>query len=213
MSFIEDPTSRNSDCTLEATHLVWHETSVSQEMRATLLNQSAKCIWLTGLSGAGKSTIANAFDVRLHGLGFKTMLLDGDNVRQGLCKDLGMTDADRTENIRRVAEVAKLMIDAGIIVVAAFISPFRSDRDAARSLFAEGEFVEVFVDTSLSVCEKRDPKGLYQKARMGIIKNFTGIDSPYEVPECPEVVLKADCMAIDDCVERMLNEIDFKLNN
>ena len=191
-------------------HLVWHHTTVTRDMRARALEQSAKCIWLTGLSGAGKSTIANALDSVLHEQGYKTMLLDGDNVRQGLCKDLGMTDADRTENIRRVAEVAKLMVDAGVIVITAFISPFKSDRDGARQLFPEGEFVEVFIDTSLAECEQRDPKGLYQKARSGIIKNFTGIDSPYEAPDKPEVVVTTDGQSIEQCVEQLLQSITLK---
>ncbi len=191
-------------------HLVWHHTTVTREMRAKALKQEAKCIWLTGLSGAGKSTIANALDSVLHEQGVTTMLLDGDNVRQGLCKDLGMSDADRNENIRRVAEVAKLMVDAGVIVITAFISPFRADRDGARKLFPEGEFVEVFIDTSLSECEQRDPKGLYQKARSGVIKNFTGIDSPYEAPEKAEVTVKTDGKTIEQCVEQLLQEIKFK---
>lgn len=195
---------------LAGAHLVWHHTTVTREMRAKALDQSAKCIWLTGLSGSGKSTLANALDSVLFENGLSTMLLDGDNVRLGLCKDLGMSDADRTENIRRVAEVAKLMVDAGLIVITAFISPFRSDRLTARQLFPEGEFVEVFVNTSLSVCEQRDPKGLYRKARSGVIKNFTGIDSPYEQPENPELVISTDGRTIDDCVKQLLQEIIFE---
>lgn len=192
-------------------HLVWHHTTVTREMRARALQQSARCIWLTGLSGAGKSTLANALDSVLHEHSIKTMLLDGDNVRQGLCKDLGMSDADRTENIRRVAEVAKLMVDAGIVVITAFISPFRSDRDGARQLFPEGEFIEIFVDTSLQECEKRDPKGLYRKARSGVIKNFTGIDSPYEAPESPEIVIRTDGKTLEQCVGELLESIDINL--
>jgi bifunctional enzyme CysN/CysC len=144
-------------------------------------------VWFTGLSGAGKSTVANLVEQRLHALRTRTYLLDGDNVRHGLNKDLGFTDADRIENIRRVAHVAQLMVDAGLIVLVAFISPFRDERQMARSLVDDGEFCEVFIDTPLNVAEQRDVKGLYKKARAGQLKNFTGIDSPYEPPEAPEV--------------------------
>jgi bifunctional enzyme CysN/CysC len=144
-------------------------------------------LWFTGLSGSGKSTIANLVERRLHALGARTYLLDGDNVRHGLSKDLGFTAADRVENIRRIGEVARLMVDAGLIVLTAFISPFRSERELARGMVEDGEFVEIFVDTPLAVVERRDPKGLYRKARRGELKNFTGIDSPYEVPEAPEL--------------------------
>lgn len=184
--------------------VTWQSTSVSREMRAALQQQSPKCIWFTGLSGSGKSTLANALELELHKRGFKTMLLDGDNVRHGLCRDLGMTDEDRTENIRRVAEVARLMVEAGLIVVTAFISPFNRDREAARKLFAPGDFIEVFVDTSLATCEQRDPKGLYQKARKGVIKDFTGVDSPYERPESPELVLCTDKHNVASCVGFLL---------
>ena len=146
-------------------------------------------LWFTGLSGAGKSTIANTLEKRLHALGRHTYLLDGDNIRHGLNKDLGFTDADRVENIRRVAETAKLFVEAGLIVMVSFISPFRSERRMARELLQDGEFIEVFVDTPLEVCEARDPKGLYRKARAGLISNFTGIDSLYEAPEKPELKL------------------------
>src|SRR5690606_19200106 len=152
--------------------------------------QTPKVIWFTGLSGSGKSTLANALERRLHAAGRHTYLLDGDNVRHGLNRDLGFTDADRVENIRRVAEVAKLMVDAGLIVLVSFISPYRSERRMARERFAEGEFVEVFVDTPLEECERRDIKGLYAKARAGTIPNFTGISAPYEAPEAPEVHLR-----------------------
>ena len=158
-----------------------------------------RVIWFTGLSGAGKTTIANALEKRLHTAGKHTYLLDGDNVRRGLNRDLGFTDEDRVENIRRVAEVSRLMVDAGLIVLVSFISPFRSERRMTRSLFAEGQFIEVFVDTPLEECERRDAKGLYAKARSGQLRNFTGIDSPYERPEFPEIRL-SDEMTIDDCV-------------
>ncbi|QEM82180.1 sulfate adenylyltransferase subunit CysN [Halomonas binhaiensis] len=171
-------------------NVVWNRTSVTQAMREQINGHQGKCVWFTGLSGSGKSTLANALEVELNRRGYHTMLLDGDNIRHGLCKDLGMSEADRAENIRRVGEVARLFAEAGVIVITAFISPFRSDRDAARELFAEGGFVEAYVATPLDVCEQRDPKGLYQKAREGKIGDFTGINSPYEVPKAPEVVLK-----------------------
>ena len=162
---------------------------VDKAARSALKHQQSCVLWFTGLSGAGKSSIANLVEKKLHALGHHTYLLDGDNVRHGLNKDLGFTDADRVENIRRVGEVAKLMVDAGLIVLTAFISPFKSERRMARALVAEGEFIEVFVDTPLEVAESRDPKGLYKKARRGELKNFTGIDSPYEAPETPELRL------------------------
>lgn len=160
---------------------------VDRAARARLLGQRPAVIWLTGLSGAGKSTLANHLALALHALGRAAYVMDGDNLRHGLCRDLGFTDADRAENIRRVAEVARLMADAGLIVITAFISPFRSERALARSLLAPGEFVEVHVDLPLAVAEARDAKGLYAKARRGEIKHFTGIDSPYEAPEAPEL--------------------------
>lgn len=160
--------------------------TIDRSARAKALRQKPLCLWFTGLSGSGKSTLANLLEQRLHEMGRHTYVLDGDNVRQGLNRDLGFADADRVENIRRVAEVARLMVDAGLITIVAFISPFRSERQMARDLFDPGEFIEVFVDAPLEVCEQRDPKGLYRKARAGQIKNFTGIDSVYEVPEAAE---------------------------
>jgi bifunctional enzyme CysN/CysC len=160
---------------------------IDKAARAAQKQQRPAVLWFTGLSGAGKSTLANLVDRKLHALGRHTYLLDGDNVRHGLCRDLGFTDADRIENIRRVAETAKLMVDAGLVVLAAFISPFRAERAMARALFAKGEFVEIHVDTPLAVAEERDVKGLYAKARRGELANFTGIDSPYEPPEAPEI--------------------------
>lgn len=183
--------------------VVWHNTQVTPLMRAEAIGQKPCCIWLTGLSGSGKSTIANALELTLHQQGKRTFLLDGDNVRHGLNKDLGMTDKDRAENIRRVGEVAKLMVDAGLIVVTAFISPFRQDRDQVRAMFAPGEFIEVFVDTPLEECERRDPKGLYKKAREGKIKNFTGIDSPYEAPMSPELLVSTVTLDLPEIVSNI----------
>ena len=161
-------------------------------------------VWFTGLSGSGKSTIANLVEKKLHALGKHTFLLDGDNVRHGLNRDLGFTDADRVENIRRVGEVARLMTDAGLIVLTAFISPFRAERRMVRDLMAEGEFIEVFIDTPLGVAEGRDVKGLYKKARAGQLKNFTGIDSPYEVPEAAELVVDTVAMSAEDAAEQIV---------
>jgi bifunctional enzyme CysN/CysC len=163
---------------------------IDKRARSAMKGQRPCVVWFTGLSAAGKSTIANLVDQRLHALGRHTYVLDGDNVRKGLSRDLGFTDADRTENVRRIAEVAKLMLDAGLIVLVSFISPFRAERKLARDLVEPGEFIEVFVDTPLAEAEKRDPKGLYARARRGEIPRFTGIDSPYEPPENPELRLQ-----------------------
>ncbi|MDI4637436.1 MULTISPECIES: adenylyl-sulfate kinase, partial [Halomonadaceae] len=184
--------------------VVWNRTSVTPAMREQIKGHHGKCMWFTGLSGSGKSSLANALEVELNRRGYHTMLLDGDNVRHALCKDLGMSEDDRTENIRRVGELAKLFADAGIIVITAFISPFRADRDQARELFDEGDFIEVYVDTPLEVCEQRDPKGLYQKAREGKISDFTGINSPYEVPERAEVTVNTDQLSQQDIVSKLL---------
>lgn len=183
--------------------VVWHRTQVSQRMRADMLGQQPCCIWLTGLSGSGKSTIANALELSLHQAGKLTFLLDGDNIRHGLNRDLGMSVQDRVENVRRVGEVAKLMVDAGLIVVSAFISPFRQDRERVRSMFPPEQFIEVFVDTPLDVCEQRDPKGLYRKAREGLIRDFTGIDSPYEAPDQADIVLRTTEMDVQQCVSHI----------
>jgi bifunctional enzyme CysN/CysC len=182
----------------------WQVLDVDKGARAAAKQQRPCVLWFTGLSGAGKSTIANLVERRLHTLGCHTYLLDGDNVRHGLNKDLGFTDADRVENIRRVAEVAKLMVDAGLIVVVAFISPFASERRMARALLQDGEFVEVFVDTPLALAEERDPKGLYRKARAGELKNFTGIDSPYEPPEHPELRLDTAQLSATESAEAVV---------
>lgn len=175
-----------------------------REDREQLAGHGGRVIWFTGLSGAGKSTLANALEVELHRSRKRTYVLDGDNVRRGLCKDLGFSDADRVENMRRVAEVARLFVDAGMLVLVAFISPFRAERQAARELFAPGDFLEVFVDVPLAVAEQRDTKGLYQKARSGALAHLTGIDSPYEPPLAPDLALRTDLLSIDACVERML---------
>ncbi|KAA1174698.1 adenylyl-sulfate kinase [Marinobacter salinexigens] len=190
--------------TLADTNIVWHDHKVSRAERSVNKAQKPCLLWFTGLSGSGKSTIANALDVALHERGYHTFLLDGDNVRHGLCKDLGFSDEDREENIRRVGEVCKLFADAGLIVMSAFISPFTSDRRMVRKLFPAGEFIEVFMDTPLATCESRDPKGLYQKARSGEIRHFTGIDSPYEVPSHPEVRLDTSTMTVDECVDSLI---------
>ncbi|WP_425375348.1 adenylyl-sulfate kinase [Rhizobium deserti] len=171
-------------------NVTWQKTTLDRQRRAKLLGQRPVVIWFTGLSGSGKSTIANELDILLHAEGRHTAILDGDNVRMGLNRDLGFTDADRVENMRRVAEVARLMLDAGLIVIVSFISPFRLERESARNLIDAEDFVEVFIDTPLQVCIDRDPKGLYGKAYRGEVKNFTGIDSAYEVPLAPEVHLK-----------------------
>ena len=188
-----------------ATNVVWYDMEVDKAARARTNQQTPCVLWFTGLSGAGKSTIANRVEQKLHAMGKRTYLLDGDNIRHGLSRDLGFTDQDRVENIRRVAEVAKLMADAGLIVMASFISPFRSERVMARSLMSEGEFVEIFVDASLAVCEARDPKLLYKKARAGQLKNFTGIDSAYEPPQNAEIALNAEDTDPDTLVEQIIS--------
>ncbi|MCC6593743.1 MAG: sulfate adenylyltransferase subunit CysN [Xanthomonadales bacterium] len=188
-----------------ASNIHWHTLAVDRHARARIKGQTPRCLWFTGLSGSGKSTIANLVDRRLHAQGFHTYLLDGDNIRHGLNKDLGFTPEDRVENIRRVAEVARLMTDAGLIVLVSFISPYRSERDMARALFPEGEFVEIFVDTPLEVCEQRDTKGLYARARAGQLPNFTGIDAPYEVPEAPELRLDTTAQAPEELAARVVS--------
>jgi len=185
-------------------NIVWHSHPVDQDLRAEQKSQRPLVIWFTGLSASGKSTIAGALEQILTRQGYHTYLLDGDNVRHGLCRDLGFSDADRQENIRRVGEVAKLMADSGLITLAAFISPFRADRRIVRDILPEGQFIEVFVDAPLGTCKERDPKGLYAKAERGEIKQFTGIDSPYEIPENPEVHIQAGEVSVAEAVNQLL---------
>jgi bifunctional enzyme CysN/CysC len=186
-------------------HLQHHD--IDKAARAALKAQKPCVLWFTGLSGSGKSTVANLVEKRLHAMGHHTYLLDGDNVRHGLNRDLGFTEEDRVENIRRVAEVAKLMVDAGLIVLTAFISPYRSERRMARSLFDEGEFIEVFMDTPIEIAEQRDPKGLYKKARRGELTNFTGIDAPYERPGAPELALKSGTLSKEKMADLVIEAI------
>lgn len=190
-----------------ASNIAWQPLSIGKAERAALKNQKPRIIWFTGLSGAGKSTIANILDQKLFALGNHTMLLDGDNLRHGLNRDLGFTEADRVENIRRVGEVAKLMVDSGLIVICSFISPYKAERDMIRSLVAAGDFIEVFVNTPIEECMRRDPKGLYSKAKEGKIKNFTGIDAPYEAPECPEIRLETVGHRPDELADQIVELI------
>ncbi|MDW2323619.1 MULTISPECIES: adenylyl-sulfate kinase [unclassified Vibrio] len=187
--------------------VVWHNTTVTHADRVELKKQKPVVLWFTGLSGSGKSTVANAVESKLLSLGKHSYLLDGDNVRHGLNKDLGFSDADRIENIRRISEVAKLFVDAGTIVLTAFISPFISDREQARALLDDGQFLEVYIDTPLEVCEQRDPKGLYKKARAGEIKNFTGIDSAYEAPLNAEIHVKTADKSVEECAEAVVEQL------
>jgi bifunctional enzyme CysN/CysC len=191
-----------------ASNIHWQALELGKLQRAMLKHQTPRCIWFTGLSGSGKSTVANMLEKRLHADGRHTYMLDGDNVRHGLNRDLGFSEADRVENLRRVGEVAKLMVDAGLIVLVSFISPFRADRQTARELFEPGEFIEVHVDTPLAECERRDVKGLYAKARRGELKNFTGIDSPYEPPVAAELVIDTSKDNPEACALQVLKLIE-----
>jgi len=186
-------------------NILWHETHIDKSRRAKQKSQKPCMLWFTGLSGSGKSTIANAVEVKLLELNKHTYLLDGDNVRMGLNYDLGFSNTDRVENIRRIGEVAKLFVDSGLIVLTAFISPFQNDREMVRNLVEEEEFIEIFVDTPLEVCEGRDPKGLYKKARDGKIPNFTGIDSPYEAPKSPEIHFINDNIKVEDTANMVVD--------
>lgn len=195
---------------MKTENTVWHEQHISKEQRAELKHQKPCLLWYTGLSGSGKSTIANAVDALLYKLGCHSYLLDGDNVRHGLNGDLGFSDEARVENIRRIGEVSKLFLDAGLIVSTAFISPFLQDRASARAKLEKHEFIEVYIDTPIDVCEQRDPKGLYKKARAGEIKDFTGIDSDYDIPESPEIHVKTAEQSIAECAKQIVN---FLVNN
>ncbi len=188
-------------------NVIWHQHQVDKSIRADLKKQRPAVLWFTGLSGSGKSTVAGALESALVERGYHTYLLDGDNVRHGLCQDLGFSTQDRRENIRRIGELSKLMADAGLIVLSAFISPHRAERELVRSLLPDNEFIEVFVNTPLEVCERRDPKGLYKKARAGEIANFTGIDSEYETPENPEINLQAGNFTIEQLVQQCLDAL------
>lgn len=189
-------------------NIVWHEHPVDKSIRSFMKKQRPCLLWFTGLSGSGKSTIAGAVESKLAERLQHTYLMDGDNVRHGLCGDLAFSEEDRNENIRRVGEVANLMVDSGLIVLTAFISPFKVNREVVRGMLKEGEFIEVFIDTPIAECEKRDPKGLYKKARAGEIKDFTGIDSPYEAPENAEIVIKNIDVSIDDAANAVIEYLD-----
>ena len=191
-------------------NIVWHDHHITKEERAALKGQKPCILWFTGLSGSGKSTVANAVESKLFELKKHTYLLDGDNVRMGLNKGLTFSDKDRVENIRRIGEVSKLFVDAGTIVLTAFISPFQKERDTVRALVEEDEFIEVFIDTPLAICESRDPKGLYEKARKGEIANFTGISSPYEAPNKPEIHVKTENISIDESALQIVKYLEEK---
>ena len=194
----------------KATNITWHAPTVTKAEREAIVGHRAFTIWFTGLSGSGKSTLANALEKRLWERGVRAYVLDGDNVRHGLNQDLGFSPEDRTENIRRVGEVAKLFTDAGVVSLTAFISPYRKDRDRVRSIMAEGDFIEVFVDCNLEECERRDPKGLYKRARAGEIKEFTGISAPYEPPLNPEIVVNTGKADVETCVLQVLSYLEEK---
>ena len=200
------PTAPYGEVTTQgaSTNIAWHHTSVDRSARAARQGHRSAILWFTGLSGAGKSTLANAVNQALFERGLACYVLDGDNIRHGLCKDLGFSDADREENIRRIGEVSKLFLDAGVVVLTAFVSPFKADRDRARALVAAGDFVEIHCAADLAVCEERDTKGLYAKARAGEIKEFTGISSPYEAPEAPELRVDTGGLDLEECVQRVL---------
>jgi adenylylsulfate kinase len=190
-----------------STNVVWHHATVTRARREQQNGHRGAIIWFTGLSGAGKSTLAHAVEEKLYQMGCRTFVLDGDNVRHGLCGDLGFSAKDREENIRRVGEVAKLFMEAGIIVLTAFISPFRADRERVRGMVEHGDFMEIFCDSSIEVCESRDVKGLYKKARSGLISDFTGISSPYEAPFNPELVVNTSEKSQSECTRIILNEM------
>ncbi|MFC1602651.1 adenylyl-sulfate kinase [Pseudomonadota bacterium] len=188
----------------KSTNVVWHHATITRELREQQNNHKSAVLWFTGLSGSGKSTLAHAVEDKLHAMGIRTFVLDGDNVRHGLCSDLGFSDDDRTENIRRIGELAKLFLEAGVVVLTAFISPFRQDRELARSVTPHGDFYEIFCDSPLEICESRDVKGLYAKARAGIIPQFTGISSPYEEPATPEAHIDTGAQELDVCADQVI---------
>ena len=190
-----------------STNVVWHHATVTRARREAQNGHRGAIVWFTGLSGSGKSTLAHAVEESLHQGGCRTFVLDGDNVRHGLCGDLGFSSKDRTENIRRIGEMAKLFMEAGVIVLTAFISPYRTDRGRVRGMVGHGDFIEIYCDASIEVCEARDVKGMYKKARAGLIPEFTGISSPYEVPEKPELTVNTGGSALDNCVEQVIDEI------
>lgn len=192
---------------MKSQNVVWHQTAVKRQDRNNLHGHKSLILWFTGLSGSGKSTLANALEARLHSDGCTTIVLDGDNVRHGLCGDLGFSTEDRVENIRRIGEMSKLFLDAGVIPLTAFISPFNEDRQRVRDLVEGGEFFEIYCKCSLETCEERDVKGMYKKARAGEIKDFTGISSPYDVPESAEAVIDTDKYSIDECVGQIMDKL------
>ena len=192
---------------MKSDNVVWHQTAITRQDRNGQNGHRSLILWFTGLSGAGKSTLANAVEARLFDRGCASIVLDGDNVRHGLCGDLGFSAADREENIRRIGEMAKLFIDAGVIALTAFISPFRDDRRRVRELVDEGDFIEVYCRCSLDTCEERDVKGMYKKARRGEIKDFTGISSPYEEPERADIIVDTDRLSIDQCVDQIMADL------
>ncbi|MCY7760667.1 adenylyl-sulfate kinase [Bacillus spizizenii] len=191
-------------------NITWHPAAITKSDRQSLNGHKSCALWFTGLSGSGKSVLANAVDEKLYRMGIQSYVLDGDNIRHGLNKDLGFRTEDRIENIRRIGEVAKLFVDSGQMILTAFISPFREDRDMVRALFPEGEFFEIYVKCPLHVCEQRDPKGLYKKARNGEIKHFTGIDSPYEAPLSPDFIIESDQISISDGADLIITELQSK---
>jgi len=193
-----------SDSKKKSTNVVWHQATVDRAMREKQNGHKSCILWFTGLSGSGKSTLAHAVEERLHKDGCRTFVLDGDNIRHGLCGDLGFSDEDRVENIRRIGEVAKLFVEAGVIALTAFISPFRSDREKVRGLVMHGDFIEIYCKASLDICEHRDPKGLYKKARAGQIPAFTGISSPYEEPENPELIIDTGIKSLQQSADTVI---------
>jgi len=194
----------------KSSNTVWHHATITRDNRQKLNNHKSVILWFTGLSGAGKSTLANEVEALMHEKSKRTYVLDGDNIRQGLCGDLGFSDEDRVENIRRIGEVAKILVDAGTLTLTAFISPFKADRQRARDLVPEGDFIEVYCRCDLSVCEERDVKGLYKKARAGEIPEFTGISSPYEEPENAELVVDTDKYNLQECAEQVIDYLEEK---